>query len=104
MRYSALFIFVFVFGLLSTSRAADWPCGRGPDGLGVSAEKDLPVEWSKEKNIAWELDLPGKGASSAIVVGDRVYVTTQTEDSGLHLLAIERARGRLGWDREIGRG
>src|SRR5437899_2698008 len=84
--------------------AADWPCWRGADGLGVSAETKLPSEWSKEKNIAWSIALPGKGASSPIVVGERVYVTTQTPDTGLHLLAIERESGTIIWNTEIGRG
>src|SRR5437867_3393297 len=102
MRYLALFVF---FGQLwANSQAADWPCWRGPDGLGVSTEKDLPVQWSKDKNIAWSLEVPGNGASSPIVVGDRVYLTTQTDDLGLHVLAVERASGKLLWDREVGRG
>src|SRR2546430_14407718 len=103
MRNFALPVFL-LSNLLATSRAADWPCWRGPDGLGVSNEKDLPVQWSKEQSVVWQIDLPGKGASSPIVVADRVYVTTQTQDSGLHVLAIDRARGQLLWDREIGRG
>src|SRR4051812_24330547 len=61
--------------------AADWPCWRGQDGLGVSTEKNLPTEWSKEKNIAWKIGIPGKGASSPIIVGDRAYVSTQTSET-----------------------
>ena len=90
--------------LVATLPAADWPCWRGPDGLGVSSEKNLPVQWNQEKNVAWKLAIPGKGASSPIVVGDRVYLTTQTGDTGLHLLAIDRKRGEIIWDQEIGRG
>src|SRR5438105_1899013 len=98
-----LFIVIFTI-LASVSRAADWPCWRGPDGLGVSAEKNLPVEWSKDKNISWRTPIPGKGASSPIILGDRVYVTTQTEDTGLHLLAIDARKGDLIWDCFIGQG
>ena len=103
MRYFVILI-CLLCGLVPGSRAADWVCWRGPDGLGVSAEKNLPVQWSKEKNIAWKLEVPGRGASSPIVVADRVYLTTQTPDTGLHVLAIDRERGELLWDREIGRG
>src|SRR3954464_9869467 len=101
MRY--LNVLIFVFFTVSSS-AADWPCWRGTSGLGVSVEKNLPTEWAKEKNIAWKVALPGKGASSPIIVGQRVYVTTQTPDTGLHLLAIDRERGKLIWDTEVGRG
>ena len=54
--------------------AADWPCWRGIDGLGVSAEKGFPTDWSPTKNVAWKLPLAGKGASSPVIVGNRVYV------------------------------
>ena len=101
---SALRCLTAAFLLAAPSlQAADWPCWRGPDGLGVSNEKNLPIRWSTE-SLAWKIALPGKGASSPIVVGDRIYVTSQTDDSGLHVLAIDRRDGRLIWDREIGRG
>jgi outer membrane protein assembly factor BamB len=103
MRRFALLLFACATSSIPAF-AADWPCWRGPDGLGVSGEKDLPVVWAKDKNLAWQFEIPGRGASSPIVVGERVYLTTQTEDSGLHLLAMDRASGRMVWDREIGRG
>ena len=90
--------------LLANLSAADWPCWRGTDGLGVSPEKGLPSQWSTNQNIAWTAPVPGKGASSPIIAGDRVYVTSQTADEGLHVLAIARARGEVLWDREIARG
>jgi outer membrane protein assembly factor BamB len=103
MRCSVFLTFTFGISLFH-SRAADWPCWRGPDGLGVSHETGLPVSWDNDKNIAWRIEIPGKGASSPIVLGDVVYLTTQTEDLGLHVLALDRVSGRLLWDREIGRG
>jgi outer membrane protein assembly factor BamB len=103
MRCSVILILSFATSLISSS-AADWPCWRGPDGLGVSHETGLPVAWANDQNIAWKIEIPGKGASSPIVVGERVYLTAQTEDQGLHVLAIDRASGRPAWDREIGRG
>ena len=93
-----------VCGVAPALRAADWPCWRGPDGLGVSSEKRLPVHWTKSEHVAWSAALPGKGASSPIIVGERVYVTTQTEDSGLHVIALEEKTGRVVWDRSIGSG
>lgn len=98
---AASFSFVLLHGPLG---AADWACWRGPDGLGVSAEKTAPLAWSKEKGIVWKAEVPGKGASSPIVVGDRVYLTTQTSENGLHLLAYDRKTGAVAWDREVSRG
>jgi outer membrane protein assembly factor BamB len=99
-----IFLAFILTNLMATVSAADWPCWRGPAGLGVSAERNLPLEWRKDKNIAWKLALPGKGASSPIVVGDRVYLTTQSQDTGLHLLAVDGKSGEVVWDREIARG
>ena len=52
-----------------------WPQWRGPQATGVSADGNPPVEWSEEKNIRWKTQIPGKGSSSPIVWGDRIYVT-----------------------------
>jgi len=72
---------VFVFFILHSSFciSADWPQWRGPGGRGVSDEKDLPLEWSESKNIAWKTPLPGRGHSSPVVVGNRVFVTSDVE-------------------------
>lgn len=90
--------------LALVSQAADWPAWRGVDGLGVSPEKGLPLEWSHERNVAWRTVLPGRGSSSPIVVGGRVYVTTQTEGKGLRVLAVDAATGALAWDTEVANG
>ena len=93
-----------VAALALVSQAADWPAWRGMDGLGVSPEKGLPLEWSHEKNVAWRTVLPGRGSSSPIVVGGRVYVTTQTEGKSLRVLALDAATGALAWDTEVASG
>src|SRR5262245_60479420 len=57
---------------------ADWPGFRGPHGLGISEEKDLPSKWGDKENLAWKVDLPGPGSSSPVVWGDKVFVTCYT--------------------------
>jgi outer membrane protein assembly factor BamB len=54
---------------------ANWPYWRGPnrDGVGTS---DVPAQWSEGKGIAWKASIPGRGHSSPIVWGDRIYLTT----------------------------
>ena len=67
----------------SVSLAADnWPQWRGPNGQGISTEKQLPVEWGPEKNVAWKLPLPS-GHSSPIVWGDRAFVTAVVEGEAI---------------------
>lgn len=94
----------FLTCLVVSNHAADWPCWRGPDGLGVSAEKNLPTDWSKTKNIAWSVELPGKGASSPVVLGDHIYLTAQTKDTAMHVLAIDAKTGALLWDENVAQG
>jgi outer membrane protein assembly factor BamB len=72
--------------LLSVSAAsvaaAQWAQWRGPNGLGISAEKNLPTEWSSATpakpavNIKWSTEIPGRGHSSPVVWDDRIFVTT----------------------------
>ena len=56
--------------------ADNWPQWRGPGGLGVSTESGLPTEWTPTTNIVWKTDVPGRGHSSPIVWGDRIFLTT----------------------------
>lgn len=57
----------------------NWPQWRGPGGNGVSPETGLPSEWSGTKNVLWKTALPGKGHSSPIVWGNRIFLTTAIE-------------------------
>jgi len=61
---------------VSAGASAQWPQWRGPGGLGISPEHDVPLEWSPTTNIKWRTEIPGRGHSSPIVWGDRVFLTT----------------------------
>lgn len=76
----------------------NWPQWRGPAGAGV-AEGTFPDRWSPTEHIAWKTEIPGKGHSSPVVWGDRVFVTTAVEGD-----AIEgwKAPVHLGFDRKPG--
>ena len=58
----------------ATAFPADWPQWRGPNGNGISSAKDLPVEWTADKNIAWKTALPAWSGATPIVIGGRVFV------------------------------
>src|SRR5437588_5000880 len=59
--------------------AENWPCFRGPTGQGISSEKGLPLTWSLKENLAWQVEVPGVGWSSPVVWGNRLFLTTATE-------------------------
>ncbi len=75
---------------------ADWPQFRGPDGQGHSDEEGVPVRWSEETNVAWKSAVPGKGLSSPVIAGTRIWITS-AEDEGrsLHALCFDSTSGRL---------
>jgi outer membrane protein assembly factor BamB len=70
---------LIVSSLTTVGSAANWPQWRGPDGSGISNEKNLPSEWTPTKNIKWKTPINGRGHSSPIVWGNRVFVTTAVE-------------------------
>jgi len=57
-----------------------WPQFRGPESNPVGTHAKLAESWSKTENVEWFQDIPGRGWSSPIVTGDKVYVTTVTTD------------------------
>src|SRR5207245_2132429 len=82
--------------------AGDWAQFKGPNASGVSTEKNLPTEWSKDKGIKWKTPLPARGVSSPVVVGNRVYVTCSSgsRDDRLHVLCFDAATGKQLWHRQ----
>ena len=85
---------------LAQVRADNWPNWRGLAGDGTSRETQLPMQWDAAtgKNIAWAVELPGKGHSSPIVWDDRVLVTTCLEEEQQRmLLCLDATTGQELW-------
>lgn len=102
--------------------SAHWAQWRGPATTGV-APGDAPTRWDDTTNVKWATPIPGRGFSSPIVWGDRVFVTTavptraQGAPSGrsrgsfagggagadiahrFDVLALDRVTGRILWQR-----
>ena len=75
--------------------AQDWPQFRGRHG-GVAADHpSLPDDWSETQNVAWKIEIPGRGWSSPVVWGDHVFVTTaiNARQPQQRLLSPEAYRG-----------
>jgi outer membrane protein assembly factor BamB len=72
---------VGLLGLASQALAAPphWAQWRGPDGQGIAHDEGVPLEWSPTKNVAWKTAIPGRGHSSPVVWGDRIFLTTAVE-------------------------
>jgi outer membrane protein assembly factor BamB len=125
-RTAALAIATAVVALGSfadvSSQAADaerfWPQWRGPHFKGVSTTANPPVSWSETKNIVWKAPLPGRGNSTPVIWGERLFVTSAVPagvageaqhaprgglpQRGMHrfvVLAIDRKTGKTVWER-----
>jgi outer membrane protein assembly factor BamB len=83
------------------AQAEDWPQFRGPEGLGVSPDKGLPVEVGPDKNVFWKTPLP-PGHSSPIIVGPRIFLTAY-QGQTLLTISLDRATGKILWRREAPR-
>jgi outer membrane protein assembly factor BamB len=74
----------------------DWPQFRGPTGQGHSDERGLPLTWSETKNVRWKVPIPGRGWSSPVVQGDRIWLTTATEEGrSLRAISVDRNTGAI---------
>ncbi|QDT14328.1 outer membrane protein assembly factor BamB family protein [Alienimonas californiensis] len=94
---------------------AAWPRFRGPDGRAVAPAAAPPLSWNGEtgENVRWNVELPGPGASSPIVVGDAVFVTCYTgygtdgrepgdvNDLVRHLIRLNLADGKIVWQADV---
>ena len=87
-------------GFISTLTAqSSWPQFRGPSGQGVSAAEKLPDSWSEEEKIRWKTPIHGRGWSSPVVHGGKIWVTTATEDGRrLSALSIAADTGEILFD------
>ena len=100
--------------ITSSVFANDWARFRGPNGSGVSNDTAAaPAFWSEEVNLKWKRELPGLGSSSAIIVGDRIFVTSWSgygidrnepgDQAKLrrHLTCLDRQTGKISWDKSV---
>lgn len=119
---------VLICSLATAGEGADpgeqWPAWRGPLGTGVGPSADPPLRWSEDHNVRWKVSIPGRGQSTPIVWGDRVFVTTAVpygearepggeQAPGAHhnqsprrpvhfkVLAIGRGDGTVLWERTV---
>lgn len=72
----ALSASVYIFAFQASAADENWPQFRGPGARGLGTSPRLPDRWSATENVAWKSDIPGRGWSSPIVWGNRVFLTT----------------------------
>ena len=95
----------FLGALILTSilHAADWPQFRGPGGSAVSEEQNLPLKWSAAEGLLWKTPLQGRGLSSPVIAGGRLFLTASSnyKESRLHVMAFDPNKGSKLWERQF---
>ena len=118
-RVALLVVALGWFGLMHESATGqspapvEWPQFRGPGGAGLAAGGAAPVKWGPELNVVWKTELPGPGASSPVLLGGKVFLTSYSgygvsgaEGGDIrqlkrHLLCLDRGGGKLLWKRDV---
>ncbi|MEM8914032.1 MAG: PQQ-binding-like beta-propeller repeat protein, partial [Planctomycetota bacterium] len=91
--------------------SSDWTRFRGPNGSGI-AESSVPTRFGADENLLWKRELPGRGVSSPIVVGDKAFVTCysgygmgdnagELEDLKRHLVCVSVTTGETLWTKTV---
>lgn len=117
-----------LFTLTGKVRPDDnWTQFRGGSRAGVAEAKTLPASWGTKENVVWKADIPGRGWSSPVVWGERIFLTTAVTDGklrdpkkGLYINDLSGKRppgtfrwlvccldwktGRMLWQKEVHKG
>lgn len=104
---------LLLLSLAFSLHAADWPQFRGPNADGTTADTDLPLTWSENENLVWRTELPGSGASSPVIAGDKIFLTSysgygidvkepgEMKNLKRHALCLDKTTGKILWNHEI---
>ena len=99
----SLLPYVVLLFAVSPICAEDATQFRGPGGLGVSNEKNLPTTWGTAEGLRWKADLPGRGLSNPVIAGGRVYVTATSayQQKRQVVLCFDVKTGKKLWERQV---
>lgn len=80
----------------------DWKQFRGDNANSLAIGETIPTELSGG-SIAWQVDLPGRGVSGPIVLGEQVILTASSgyEQDRLHILSFDAETGETQWERQF---
>ena len=81
---------------------AEWPGFLGPDGAAKAPHANAPLDWSEDKGVQWTVPIHGRGWSSPVTDGARIWLTTATEDgTQLSALCLDASTGEVLFDETL---
>jgi outer membrane protein assembly factor BamB len=82
---------------ISIEEKKNWAQWRGPWATGIAYDGNPPIEWSKEKNINWKVETPGKGHATPIIWGNQIFLSTAIPtDKTVYIKKPEENEGQSG--------
>ena len=99
IRLNLTWATISILSLAGTASAENWPSWRGPTGDGICTEKGVPTTWSKTKNVAWRLELPGPAGATPVIWDDRIFLSS-VDGNDLVLMCIS-TKGKELWRRSL---
>ena len=88
-----------------SDNALHWPQWRGPEGDGHVTDQQLPTNWSESENVLWTSDVPGRGHSSPIIVGNTVLLASAIEAESKQIaLGYDLQTGQKLWQTTVHEG
>ncbi len=101
--------FLFLQSHLLNASTVEWPDYRGPAGQGISEAKNTPLNWNREENVAWKVEIPGRGWSSPIIIDGKIMLTSGIEEpvDGMHdllVLQLDADSGKVVWQKTVLQG
>ena len=103
MRQRTIYALAIVMLSITAASAQNWPQWRGPTLNGVSNEKNLPLRWTTEENIAWKLTMPSWSGSTPVIWRDRIFLNV-ADKNDLYLWCVDRTKGEVVWKKQLGAG
>ncbi|MDZ7604193.1 MAG: PQQ-binding-like beta-propeller repeat protein [Cyclobacteriaceae bacterium] len=79
-----------------------FPSFRGPNGLGISSHKNIPVSWdgTSGNNIMWKVKIPLHGFNSPVVWENYLFVTG-ADKSNQSVYCYDATTGKLVWEHKV---
>jgi outer membrane protein assembly factor BamB len=99
MKFFSLTLFSL---MLVNVSAGDWLQFRGPHGNGIADDIGLGAKLD-QSSLAWKSALPGRGLSSPLIIGDRVFLTASSgpKQDRLHVICLSAKDGKKIWERQF---
>lgn len=98
------FLLTVLAGPACVEAQSNWPRWRGPSQDGHSSETGLPTRWTPDE-VQWRVPLKGRGQSSPIIWGERIFLTTAVDEGRQRVvMCLDRSDGRLLWEHVVWTG